>query len=52
MWRACLLTYEVPPSVSPEDAAKVRLRVGMVLRKWIQEQFNDFDSALIAKVRE
>ncbi|KAH3746011.1 Ras guanine nucleotide exchange factor [Pelomyxa schiedti] len=42
--------YQVPESINPQRAGKIKLRVGIVLKYWIENQFQDFDSKTIKEL--
>ena len=42
--------FQVPPHIGNKDALAIQLRVCVVLKYWIQNQFHDFDTPLIDEV--
>ena len=42
--------FNVPDSISPADATVIRMKVGNVLRKWIEVCADDFSADLISRL--
>lgn len=43
--------FQVPPEISEKDANAIQLRVCVVLKYWLQNQFHDFDDYLVDQVK-